>query len=155
MQDSNVRKKREMRQGVRTALVCAATVGMAAAVFLIWPASDPLANVDAVTVRSTETTITVAEQELRILLTERDIQIVPLTAQADAAIEVTDVRLNRLEEQTREDPPEDGADTAVVSAVCTVTNLRTGRARLMDFTLHFDGERVEARLVPRRSWLPF
>ena len=123
---------------------------------MIWPASDPLAGVDAVIIRSAETTVTVAEQELRILLGERDIDVVPIAAQADAAIEVSDVRLNRIEAENS--PSTNGnaaSDTAVVSAVCSVTNLRTGSVRWMDFTLHLDGDRVEAQLVPRRSWLPF
>ncbi len=123
---------------------------------MIWPASDPLAGVDAVIIRSVETTVTVAEQELRILLGERDIDVVPIAAQADAAIEVSDVRLNRIEAENS--PSTNGnaaSDTAVVSAVCSVTNLRTGSVRWMDFTLHLDGDRVEAQLVPRRSWLPF
>jgi len=145
-----------MRQSIRAILVGVAVVGLAAAVFLIWPASDPLAKATSVIIRSTETTITVAEQELRILLSDRGIEIVPLAAQADASIEVTDVRLHPIEDEEQRNPTDgDLADTAVVSAVCKVTNLRTGRVKAMDFTLHFDGERVEARLVPRRTWLSF
>lgn len=143
-----------MRQSVRAILIGVAAVGLAAGVFMIWPASDPLANVDSVIIRSAETTITVAEQELRILLRERGIEIVPLAAQADASIEVTDVRLNRLTDDGLRTSTEGVVgDTAVVSAVCRVTNLRTGRVRLMDFTLHDDGERVEAQLLPRRGWV--
>ena len=145
-----------MRRSIRTILVGVAIIGLAAAVFLIWPASDPLANASSVIIRSTETTITVAEQELRILLNDRGIEIVALASQADASIEVTDVRLHPMRDDDQQDPTEgDLADTAVVSAVCRVTNLRTGRVKSMDFTLHFDGERVEARLVPRRTWLSF
>ncbi|MBN1859651.1 hypothetical protein JW848_10695 [Candidatus Bipolaricaulota bacterium] len=145
-----------MRQSVRAILASVAVVGFAAAVFLIWPASDPLAGVDAVILRSTGTTITVAEQELRILLSERNIDVVPIAAQADATIEVTDVHLNRIEALNPQSTNEaEAADTTVVSAVCLVTHLRTGKVSRMDFTLRLDGERVEAKLVPRRSWLSF
>ena len=123
------------------------------AIVLLWPAPDPLADVDTVAIRmrgegSSHQGVNYQE-ELAVVLGGRDIRIVADESAADLLLSLDDLRVNLgdIEISLAE-----GRLRGRASAVCTVTDLRSGREYTMDFTLRFRDGEVKADLVGRRFW---
>jgi len=140
------------RSGVRVAGVLGAIV-VAIVVIVLWPAPDPLAGVETVAVRVGDGTQDPAgvdvEQELQIVLGDRNIRIVSDEATADVVLEITDltVNLGDIEISLSE-----AGLRGRASALCTLRNVRTGRTHVMDFHVRFDPNGVKADLVARKFW---
>jgi len=127
-------------------------VGVLAIVF--WPVPDPLAGVETVALRlgedpDSEDGGTWFEDELKIVLNNRNITIVAEEARADAVLTVDDVTLNLGDVELSFT---EGSFRGRVSAECTLTDVNTGEQHRMDFTLRFEDNKVNAKLVPRKFW---
>jgi hypothetical protein len=121
---------------------------------VFWPVPDPLAGVETVALRlgeepESESVGAWFEDELKVVLNDRNITIVADETQADAVLVVNDitVKLGDVELSFR-----GGQFRGRVGAVCTLTDARTGKRHVMDFYLRFADERVSAKLVARRFW---
>jgi len=129
-----------------------AVVVVAVVVIVLWPAPDPLAGVETVAVRVGDRPASGDvdfEGELRVVLGDRDIEIVSDEASADAVLSLTDLRVNlgNVEISLTE-----GRLSGRASAECVLTDVRTGEVHTMDFYLRFDNGSVRAELVPRKFW---
>ena len=129
-----------------------AVVVVAVVVIVLWPAPDPLAGVETVAVRVGDRPASGDvdfEGELRVILGDRDIEIVSDEASADAVLSLTDLRVNlgNVEISLTE-----GRLSGRASAECVLTDVRTGEVHTMDFYLRFDNGSVRAELVPRKFW---
>ncbi|MCR4392051.1 MAG: hypothetical protein NUV94_04550 [Candidatus Acetothermia bacterium] len=101
------------------------TVVTALLLVILWPAGDPLAGVETVAIVGDPTA-------------------------ADAVLTIKDVRVDRVELLI-----EQGRVLGRLSATCTVTDVRTGKAQVMDFYLAYlalENGQVRADLVPRKFW---
>lgn len=137
--------------------VSAAIVVLATAllVVILWPAEDPLANVSTVAIQPPDWERTDPGQAVRVqfmdgltvTLGRRDIRIVTDPKIADAVLVVRDVRVEGFEFRL-----DSGQLTGRLSATCVFTELRTGRARVMDFTLELRNGTVRATLAARKFW---
>ncbi len=132
-------------------------VGIAAAVValgvaLAWPPADPFARANTVALRSphdpTGSDLDV-DAELRFVLNERDLRIVPDERTADVVVDVTDARFDLGSAQIA---LSGGKLVGRATAVCRIVNARTGRAYVMDLVLSLQDGKVTARLVGRRFW---
>jgi len=128
-------------------LLAAAAVGV-----FLWPASDPLAGVERVAIRSSDWPTSGGidwDGELRVVLGDRDIRIVSDPSTADVILELTEfaLRLADVELSVRR-----GAIRGRASAVCTLTDVKTGEVHVMDFVVTVEDGVVRADLVPRRFW---
>jgi hypothetical protein len=129
-----------------------AAVVVAVVVIVLWPAPDPLAGVETVAVRVGDRPASGDvdfEGELRVVLGDRDIEIVSDEASADAVLSLTDLRVNlgNVEISLTE-----GRLSGRASAECVLTDVRTGEVHTMDFYLRFENGSVRAELVPRKFW---
>lgn len=132
-------------------------IGLVAAgvlVVVFWPVPDPLAGVETVALRlgddpESENAGTWFEDELKIVLNNRNITIVADEMQADAVLSVVDVTLNLGDVELSFT---EGSFRGRVSAECTLTDVNTGEQHRMDFTLRFEDDKVNAKLVPRKFW---
>jgi len=129
-----------------------AAVVVAAVVIVLWPAPDPLAGVETVAVRVGDRPASDDvdfESELRVVLGDRDIEIVSDEASADAVLSLTGLRVNlgNVEISLTE-----GRLSGRASAECALTDVRTGEVHTMDFNLRFENGLVRAELVPRKFW---
>ena len=122
-------------------------------VILLWPAPDPLADVETVALRvgsdaSSHRGVDYQE-ELGLVLSGRNIRIVADESSADLLLSLDDFRVNLgdIEISLAE-----GQVRGRASAVCYVTDLRSGRTYTMDFTLRFQDGAVKADLAGRRFW---
>ena len=138
-------------RGLRIGLIL---VGLAivVAVVLLWPAPDPLANVETVAVRVGSASRPAGldvQSELDVLLGDRNIRIVSDETAADMVLELTDftVNLGNIEISLS-----DRSFRGRATAVCTLTDLRTGDTYVMDFVIEVQNDRVRADLVPRKFW---
>jgi hypothetical protein len=136
----------------RSALVVGILLVVVVAVVLLWPPADPLAGVDTVAIR-TGTAPTASpidlEGELTVVLGDRSIQVVTDEAKADAVLVVSSVQLNLGDVQVS---LTDGRLSGRVTAVCRITEVRTGRSYVMDLFVRIRNGVVTADLVPRRFW---
>lgn len=120
---------------------------------VLLPAPDPLAGVDTVAVRvgseSPESSLLDFESELSLVLSGRDIRIVSDEASADLVLSLDDFRVNLgdIEISLTE-----GTLRGKASAVCTVTDVRTGDTHTMDFLLQIENGDVHAELIGRKFW---
>lgn len=122
-------------------------------VVMLLPAPDPLADVESVAVRVGNDTPSSAafdfESELGLVLGGRDIRIVSDEAAADLVLSLDDfsVNLGDIEISLTE-----GTLRGRASAVCTVTDVRTGNTHTMDFVLRVEDGNVHAELIGRKFW---
>jgi len=122
-------------------------------VVLFLPVPDPLAEVDTVAVRvgsdSPASSSLDFESELSLVLSGRDIRIVSDEASADLVLSLDDfsVNLGDIEISLT-----DGMLRGKASAVCTVTDVRTGDTHTMDFVLQIENGDVHAELIGRKFW---
>ena len=122
------------------------------AVVLLWPAADPLAGIKTVAVRVGNEPAPAAFDfgtELEVVLGRHDIRIVSDEASADAVLALTAARLNLGNVEVNF---ASGAVSGRASAVCRITDVRTGRKHVMDFRVEVRNGQVRADLVPRRFW---
>ena len=129
-----------------------AAVVVAVVVIVLWPAPDPLAGVETVAVRVGDRPASGDvdfESELRIVLGDRDIEIVSDEASADAVLSLTDLRVNLGDVEIS---LTEGRLSGRASAECVLTDVRTGEVHTMDFHLRFENGSVRANLVPRKFW---
>jgi len=132
-----------------------AVVVIACVIVVMWPAGDPLAGVESVAVAPPDWSDSPQGgavrgpflQGLEVTLEDRDIRIVGSADQADAVLAVEEVRLGRIDVRI-----DQGGITGRATAVCVLTDQRTGERHFMDFTLTVRNGEVRARLVPRRFW---
>jgi hypothetical protein len=128
-------------------------VAAALLVFFLWPAPDPLVNVDTVAVRigngasSSETFD--FETELGLVLSGRDIRVVSDESTADLVLSLDDFRVNLgdIEISLTE-----GSFRGKASALCIVTDVTTGKIHTMDFVIQIENGDVRAKLVGRKVW---
>jgi hypothetical protein len=123
------------------------------AVVLLWPAPGPLAGVRTVALRvgnePAPAAVVDLEAELRIVLGRHDIRIVSDEGSADAVLALTAARLNLGNVEVNFTS---GSVSARASAVCRITDVRTGRSHVMDFRVVVAKGEVRADLVARRFW---
>ncbi len=122
-------------------------------VIVLWPAPDPLAGVDTVVVRvgddSPSSQAFSFEEELSLVLSGRSIRIVSDESSADLVLSLDDFRINlgNIEISLTE-----GSLRGKASAVCIVTDVRTGETYTMDFVIQFENGDVHAELTGRKFW---
>ena len=122
-------------------------------VIVLWPAPDPLAGVETVAVRVGEDSPSSHafdyEEELGLVLSGRDIRIVSDESTADLVLSLDDFRINLgdIEISLTE-----GNLRSKASAVCIVTDVRTGATHTMDFVIRFENGDVSAELTGRKFW---
>ena len=128
-------------------------LAVAIAVILLWPAPDPLANVDTVAIRVGDSAVgsgrVNVEEGLRVALGDRHIQIVTDEAAADVVLDLTRLTVNLGDIQVS---VSDAGLQGRASAVCTLLDTRTGRTHVMDLHIRYDAGHVTAELVPRKFW---
>ncbi len=131
-------------------------VGVLAAAIVIvalWPAPDPLANVETVAVRVGDDEPSQGgidyQEELGIVLSGRNLRIVSDESAADVVLALNDFRVNLGDIEIS---LTDGHVSGRASAVCVVTDVRTGEVHTMDFLLRFENGEVHADLVARKFW---
>ncbi len=128
-------------------------IALGLVVVLLWPAPDPLAGVETVALRVGSDGASHRDvdyqEELSLVLSGRDIRIVSDESAADLLLSLDDFRVNLgdIEISLAE-----GRVRGRASAVCYVTDLRSGRTYIMDFTLRFQNGDVKAELAGRRFW---
>jgi hypothetical protein len=126
---------------------------IAAAIIVLLPAPDPLAGVDTVAVRVGDEPAAPQgidfEDELRVVLGDRDIRIVSDESAADAVLSLEDFSFNLGDIQIS---LTDGRLSGRASAVCRVANVATGETHVLDFYLKIENGTVSAELVPRKFW---
>jgi hypothetical protein len=122
-------------------------------VLFLWPAPDPLANVDTVAIRvgndGSSSERFDFETELGLVLSGRDIRVVSDEATADLVLSLDDFRVNLgdIEISLTE-----GSFRGKASAICIVTDVSTGKTHTMDFVIQIENGDVHAELVGRRIW---
>jgi len=132
-----------------------AVVAIAVLIVVFWPTGDPLAGVETVAIQSPnwgeEPQGDIIQgpfiDGLQVTLGEKDITIVGNIDEADAILAVRDIKVGRIEVLIQE-----GRVRGKVSATCTLTDLRSGQERLMDFYLNLEDGTIEAELVARKFW---
>lgn len=131
-------------------------IGILAAAILaivLWPAPDPLAGVETVAIRVGDEPPSRGafdyEEELGIVLSGRDIRIVSDESTADLVLSLDDFRVNLgdIEISLTE-----GRLRGKASAVCIVTDVRTGDTHTMDFVIRLENGEMHAELTGRRFW---
>ena len=122
-------------------------------VVILWPTPDPLANVETVAIRPpdwerTDQALWAPFMDgLTVSLGAKDVRIVTDANEADAVLVVRDVRVDSVELRL-----DSGEIIGRMSATCALTELRTGRTRVMDFRLDLRNGTVRATLTPRKFW---
>ncbi|MDD5264604.1 MAG: hypothetical protein PHU43_07180 [Candidatus Bipolaricaulis sp.] len=142
-----------MTKRERWTLVVGIALAATVAVVLLWPAPDPLAGVRTVAIRLGDepapASVVDLEAELRVVLGRHDIRIVSDESSADAVLALTAARLNLGNVEVNFTS---GSMSARASAVCRITDVRTGRSHVMDFRVVAARGEVRADLVARRFW---
>ena len=122
-------------------------------VIALWPAPDPLAGVDSVAIRvgddSASSQAFDYEEELSLVLSGRNIRIVADETSADLVLSLDDFRINLGDIQIS---LTEGNLRGKASAVCIVTDVRTGEIHAMDFVIRFEDDEVHAELTGRKFW---
>ena len=130
-------------------------IAIAILIVVFWPTGDPLAGVETVAIQSPnwgeEPQGDIIQgpffDGLQVTLGEKDITVVGNVDEADAILAVRDIKVGRIEVLIQE-----GRVRGKVSATCTLTDLRSGQERLMDFYLNLEDGTIEAELVARKFW---
>ena len=143
-----------MRSRTRWIVGSSAIFVAAILVLLLWPTPDPLGGVDTVAIRvgSNDAMPSQAvdfETELGLVLSGRNIRVVPDKSAADLVLSLDDFRVNLgdIEISLTE-----GTLRGKASAICVVTDVRTGKTHTMDFVVQIENGDVRAELVGRKVW---
>ena len=122
-------------------------------VLLLWPAPDPLADVETVAVRvgngASSSQAVDFETELGLVLSGRNIRVVPDESSADLVLSLDDFRINLGDIEIS---LTDGDLRGKASAICIVTDIRTGKTHTMDFVIQIENGDVRAELIGRKIW---
>jgi len=133
--------------------IVGAVVVVAVVAVVLWPAPDPLANVDTVAIRvgnePSSPQVIDFETQLELVLSGRNIRVVSDEAEADLVLSLDDFRVNLGDIQIS---LTDGNLQGKASAVCIVTDVETGKTHTMDFTIQLKHGEVRAQLVGRKFW---
>jgi hypothetical protein len=131
----------------------AAVLVAAILVVLLWPAPDPLADVNTVAVRAggqaADSQVVDFESELGLVLSGRDIRIVSDESAADVVLSLDDFRVNLGDIEVS---LTGGSFRGTASAVCVVTDVSTGATYTMDLVIHIENGDVTAKLIGRKFW---
>jgi hypothetical protein len=142
-----------MSVGMKWTVGIVVVVAAALLVIFLWPAPDPLANVDTVAVRigngESSSEAFDFETELGLVLSGRDIRVVSDESTADLVLSLDDFRVNLgdIEISLTE-----GSFRGKASAICIVTDVSTGTTHTMDFVIQIENGDVHAELVGRKIW---
>jgi len=122
-------------------------------VLLLWPAPDPLADVETVAVRvgndASSSQAVDFETELGLVLSGRNIRVVSDESAADLVLSLDDFRINLGDIEIS---LTDGDFRGKASAICIVTDVRTGKTHTMDFVIQIENGDVRAELTGRKIW---
>ena len=122
-------------------------------VLLLWPAPDPLADVETVAVRvgndASSSQAVDYETELGLVLSGRNIRVVSDESSADLVLSLDDFRINLGDIEIS---LTDGSFRGKASAICIVTDVHTGETHTMDFVIQIENGDVRAELVGRKIW---
>lgn len=142
-----------MSSNLKWSIGSIAVVLVAILVIVLWPVSDPLAGVETVAVRIGDEPSTSDgfdfEEELALVLSGRDIRIVSDESAADLVLSLDDFRVNLGDIEIS---LTDGTFRGKASAVCVVTDVRTGETHTMDFVIQIENGDVHAQLIGRKIW---
>lgn len=142
-----------MKRRTAAMLGSLATIAIAVAVIVLWPAPDPLRNARTVYLDTGAAQGGHGAAELQdglsFVLNDRDLVLVPDRASADAVISVQSITVNLGDVSVSLGQ---GGITGKVKAACGVTNLRNDKTYTMDLTVTVQNETVSARLVGRKFW---
>ena len=123
------------------------------ALLFVWPTPDPLAGVETVAVRvGTNAVPSQAfdfETELGLVLSGRNIRVVSDESAADLVLSLDDFRVNLGDIEIS---LTDGTLRGRASAICVVTDVRTGESYTMDFVIQIEDGDVNAELHGRKFW---
>jgi hypothetical protein len=129
-----------------------AVLVVAIVVIVLWPAPDPLADAQTVAIRTSSSASASSvdfQEELQLVLSGRDLRIVPDESTADLVITLDEVRVNLGDVEIS---LSNGNLRGRASAVCIVTDVRSGKTYTMDLLVRFDADGVHASLVGRKFW---
>ena len=122
-------------------------------VLLLWPAPDPLADVETVAVRvgndASSSQAVDFETELGLVLSGRNIRVVSDESSADLVLSLDDFRINLGDIEIS---LTDGSFRGKASAICIVTDVHTGETHTMDFVIQIENGDVRAELTGRKFW---
>ena len=121
-------------------------------VILAWPAPNPLADAQTVAIRSSSSASASSinlREELQLVLSGRNLRIISDESAADLVVTLDEVRVNLGDVEVS---LSDGDLRGRASAVCIVTDVRSGRTYTMDLLVRFDTKGVHASLSGRRFW---
>jgi hypothetical protein len=128
-------------------------VAVSIVVVVLWPAPDPLAHADTVAIRVGNDEPSASgidyREELGIVLSGRNLRIVSDESTADVVLVLNDFRVSLGDIEIS---LTNGQVNGRASAVCVVTDVRTGEVHTMDFLLRFENGDVRADLVARKFW---
>jgi hypothetical protein len=122
-------------------------------VLLLWPAPDPLADVETVAVRvgndASSSQVVDFETELGLVLSGRNIRVVSDESAADLVLSLDDFRVSLGDIEIS---LTDGDFRGKATAICVVTDVRTGKTHTMDLAIEIENGDVHAELVGRKIW---
>ncbi len=136
------------------ALVFLALLVVAVVVIVVLPASDPLGDAETVYLdlmgreEDSGTAATIQEQ-LRVVLNERNLQIVADRERADVALAISAIDLNLGDVEFSVSR---GELAGQAKAVLKTTDLRTGREHTMDLIVRVRDGRISASLKARKFY---
>jgi len=120
---------------------------------LLWPTPDPLAGVDTVAIRvgndAGSSQAFDFETELGLVLSGRNIRVVSDESAADLVLSLDDFRVNLGDIEIS---LTDGTLRGRATAICVVTDVRTGESHTMDFVIQIEDGNVNAELHGRKFW---
>ena len=120
---------------------------------LLWPTPDPLAGVETVAIRvgndAGPSQAFDFETELGLVLSGRNIRVVSDESAADLVLSLDDFRVNLGDIEIS---LTDGTLRGRASAICVVTDVRTGESHTMDFVIQIEDGNVNAELHGRKFW---
>ena len=142
-----------MNRSVQWIVGLAAILGVIFLVLFLWPAPDPLADVNTVAVRvgndASSSQVVDFETELGLVLSGRNIRIVSDESAADLVLSLDDFRVNLGDIEIS---LTDGNFRGKATAVCVVTDARTGETQTMDSVIQIENGDVSAQLIGRKIW---
>jgi len=126
---------------------------IAAVIIVLLPAPDPLRGVETVALRVGDEPAAPQglsfEEELRVVLGDRDIRIVTGESSADVILSLEDFTFNLGDVEIS---LTDGDIRGRASAVCRLSDVSSGETHILDFHLRIENGTVTAELVPRKFW---
>jgi hypothetical protein len=136
-------RRYRMKRRTAAMLGSLATIAIAVAVIVLWPAPDPLRNARTVYLDTGAAQgghgAAELEDGLSFVLNDRNLVLVP---DAASAVNLGDVSVSLSQ----------GGITGKVKAACGVTNLRNSKTYTMDLTVDLQNGTVSAKLVGRKFW---